>query len=418
MRWTLTDFNREAQALYLANCAKNIDDLDRASRLHKCPGQNWVYADDQGNIGFRAAVGIPVRDGFDAGKLLPGWDGKYEWSGYVPTEDQPYLRNPEKGYIATANNKPVNDYPYTISSYYAPPDRITRITRLIEEQDKLGIDDFKRMHADQYMIMAEQWVPKIMVSVEAHENSELEQKALNILKKWDYFAYADQTAPAIFHVLLQNTIEITFKDKLGDSLYTYWLSNPFIVHNAINSLLNNNQSQWFDDPKTDKIETRDDVLSLAFIGAIEFLSDKLGDNPEDWTWGKLHTLTLFHPVGRQIPILGKIMNVGPFPMDGGSHTLNPGLYRLTEPYRMLAGASQRHIFDLGNMKNSLRIIPAGISGNFMSDHYADQFDLWRKVEYRPFVLDREDVEADAKYVLTILPQEALKNAAQENDDNQ
>jgi penicillin amidase len=90
-------------------------------------------------------------------------------------------------------------------------------------------------------------------------------------------------------------------------------------------------------------------------------------------------------------------------MGGGSHSINPGLYRLTQPFIMLAGASQRHIFDLGNMKNSLRIIPTGISGNFMSDHYSDQVELWRRVEYRPFHLDREDVEKDAAYFLKMIP---------------
>ena len=90
-------------------------------------------------------------------------------------------------------------------------------------------------------------------------------------------------------------------------------------------------------------------------------------------------------------------------MTPGSHSIYAGLYRLTEPFSMLAGASQRHIFDLGDMKNSLRIIPTGISGNFMSDHYDDQAERWRQVEYRPFFLEREDVEKDAAYHLTMVP---------------
>ncbi len=404
MRWTVVDFNREAQALYLANRAKNIDDMEQAAALYKCPGQNWVYADDQGNIGFWAAVGIPIRDGFDAGQLLPGWDGQHEWSGYVPTDQQPHMKNPEQGWIASANNRHTgNDSPHTISTYYAPPDRIIRITRMLNEKEKLGVDDFKRMQADLYMVMAENWVPRIVSALSSQELPVLQKQALQVIKDWNYVADADKVAPAIFHVTLQNTIEAVFQERLGDSLYNNWLSNSFIVHNAINGLLEKGQSEWFDNPATDPVENLDAVLSSAFAGAIEYLGLTLGENIDDWTWGKLHTLTLFHPIGRQIPILGKIMNVGPFPVGGGSHSVNPGLYRLTEPYAMLAGASQRHIFDLGNMKNSLRIIPAGISGNFMSDHYADQVELWRKVEYRPFLLDREDVEKEATYRMKIIP---------------
>ena len=406
MRWTATDFGREAEALYRANRAGNIEDIEKAAALHKCPGQNWIYADDQGNIGFWAAVGIPIRKGFDGGQILPGWDGRHEWSGYVPTEQQPYLRNPSQGWIASANNKHSDDYPHVISSYYAPADRIIRITRMLDEKEKLSVDDFKRMQADRYMVMAESWVPRIVAALSERELSEPKRRAFEIIRDWDYVAAADQPGPAIFHVVLQMTIETIFLERLGDSLYNYWLSNSFVVHNAVNSLIENNQSPWFDNPETPSAETRDSVLASAFNQAVDFLTGAFGDKPDDWRWGKLHTLTLFNPVGRQIPILGRMMNVGPIPFDGGSHSLNPGLYRLTEPYRALAGASQRHIFDLGNMKNSLRIIPAGISGNFMSDHYDDQFDLWRGVEYRPFHLDREDVEKDARYRLKMIPAEA------------
>jgi len=114
-------------------------------------------------------------------------------------------------------------------------------------------------------------------------------------------------------------------------------------------------------------------------------------------------MTFFHPVGRRIPLLRRMMNVGPFPMGGGSNSVNPGLYRLTEPFAVLAGASQRHIFDLSNMENSLRIISTGISGNFVSDHYDDQAPLWLRVDYRPFHLKREAVEREAKYRLKMKP---------------
>jgi penicillin amidase len=404
MRWTLTDFNQEAQALYQVNRAENIDDIERAASLHKCPGQNWVYADDQGNIGYWAAVGIPIRDGFDAGKLLPGWDGNHEWTDYVPTDQQPHMRNPSRGWIASANNKlSGNDLPHIISSYYAPPDRIIRISRLLEEREKLGIDDFKKMQADEYLVMAENWVPRIISALASKTLSEKGRQAFDLLSDWDYNARADQPAPTIFHVTLQETIEGIFKERLGDSLYLYWLSNSFIVHNALNSLLEQERSEWFDNPATESLETLDSVLVAGFNASVDFLTETCGEDINEWKWGQLHSLTLFHPVGRQVPLLGEFMNVGPYPIGGGSHSINASLYRLTEPFSMLAGASQRHIFDLGNMKNSLRIIPTGISGNFMSDHYDDQTERWLRVEYRPFFLEREDVEKDAVYHLTMVP---------------
>jgi penicillin amidase len=90
-------------------------------------------------------------------------------------------------------------------------------------------------------------------------------------------------------------------------------------------------------------------------------------------------------------------------MGGSLATVNPQPYKLSDPWAGFHGASLRYIIDFSNMKNSLRVIPAGISGNFMSPHYDDQVDLWRHGKYRPFVLDRKSVEEDARYTLVMLP---------------
>jgi penicillin amidase len=108
-------------------------------------------------------------------------------------------------------------------------------------------------------------------------------------------------------------------------------------------------------------------------------------------------------------LLGDILNIGPFPIGGGSHSINPSIYRLGGSWRAVAGASQRHIFDLGNMENSLRIIPTGVSGNFMSPHYDDQTEQWLKVGYRPFQLEKSAIENDAAYTLRLTPQAASRN---------
>jgi penicillin amidase len=405
MRWTIYEFNQEAQALYQANHASDIYDLERAAALHKCPGQNWVYADDKGNIGFWAATGIPIRNGFDGSLLLPGWDGEHEWDGYVPTDRQPHVRNPSKGWIASANNKHVDDdYPHVISNNYAPPDRIIRINDMLNEKEKFNLDDFKRMHGDDYLVMAKEWTPHIIASTKSLELTDLELRGKELLAGWDFRGRPESAEPAIFHITLQFILENIFKERLGDTLYDYFISeNTFTVHKALNHLLELRKTEWFDNPATEPVENIDSVLAKSFGQAIEYLSDRFGDNVDNWIWGELHTVTFFHPIGRYIPIFGQLLNAGPFPMGGGSNSINPGIYRFSNPWKVAAGASQRHIFDLGNMKNSLRVIPTGVSGNFMSDHYTDQVDLWRNVEYRPFVLDRVDVEADAVHVMKMIP---------------
>jgi penicillin amidase len=403
MRWTAYEM-LQSNPFYLLNTAKGIDDIEKAVEQFKCPGQNWVYADDEGNIGYWAAVGIPIRQGFDGALPVPGWDGQYEWKGYVPTSEQPHLRNPQRGWIATANNKHVSDdYPHTISHYYAMPDRYVRIAEMITAKEKLGVEDFKKMHADFYMVLAKEWAPLLQKALSGATLSGKETKAHAILKDWDFVATAEGVAPSIFHTTINEIINNTFEKRLGEDLYGQYIKNQYIVFNALRNLMIQRQSPWFDDPDTSIVENLDNIIVKSFKAAVAYLDDKLGSKVDEWQWGKLHTLTIYHPFGKSSSLMGYFMNIGPFPMGGSIATVNPQPYKLADPWGGYHGASLRYIIDFADRKNSCRVIPAGISGNFMSPHYDDQVELWRRVEYRPFVLDRKSIEADVKYRLKMIP---------------
>jgi len=405
MRWTAYDFGREAEAIYLLNHAHSVYDMKEAAALFKCPGQNWVGADRDGNIAWFPAVGIPRREGFDGRSVLPGWDGQHEWSGYLPFDELPQAINPERGWIATANNKPVDDdYPYYLSHCYAPSDRIRRISQMLEGSESITVDDLARMQSDNYLIMAADWMPRIRTALETAELSPTEHKALDKLLDWDYHTEIEKCQPTIFLVMLQFMFKETFEARLGDYLYPAFLShNVFAAHKAIEALVEKGESIWFDNPTTENIETLNDVFLSSFRQAVALLESKLGDDIETWRWGKMHTLTLRHPVGQRIPVIGGWMESGPYEMPAATNCVNAMLYRLGQPFEVIAGPSQRHIFDLADINNSLRIIPTGISGHFMSDHYDDQTKLWSACKYRPFTLDREEIEQTAKYRMTIRP---------------
>jgi penicillin amidase len=403
MRWTAYEM-LETLPFYGLNIARSIDDIEKAVDDFKCPGQNWAYADKKGDIGYWAAVGIPIRDGFSGAVPVPGWDGKHEWKGYVPTAEQPHMRNPSRGWIATANNKHVgDDYPYPISHYYGMPDRYARIQEMITAKEKLDVKDFQRMHADYYMILAEEWTPLIVKSLYDKELSEKEKKALSILQGWDFVARADGIAPTVFHATINEMVKNSFKKRLGNQLYEQYIKNSFVVFNSLRSLMVRGRSPWFDDPDTSKVEGINEIVVNSFKEAVAYLNGQMGDNMDDWKWGKLHTLTFYHPFGKSSSLMGYFMNIGPFPMGGSFATVNPQPYRLSKPWEGYHGASLRYIIDFSDMKNSLRVIPAGISGNFMSPHYDDQVELWRTGKYRPFVLDRKSVEKDARYTLKMIP---------------
>jgi penicillin amidase len=404
MRWTAYEKLEAIKAFHLLNIAKDIGDVERAVEFFKCPGQNWVYADDKGNIGFWAAVGIPIRNGFSGAYPVPGWDGKHEWKGYVPTAEQPHMRNPSRGWIATANNKHVgDDYPYPISHYYAMPDRYVRIQEMITAKEKFTVNDIEKMHADFYMVLAREWVPIMLQSLSNVHLSERDKKALAHLKNWNFVASAEAVAPSVFHATINEMVKNTFNKRLGEQLYHQYIKNDYVAFNSMRNLIVRQRSVWFDDPDSPEVEDRDDIIVKSFKQAVRYLEGQMGDKIDEWNWGRLHTLTFYHPFGKSSPLMGYFMNIGPFPMGGSLVTVNPQPYRLSKPWGGYHGASLRYIIDFSNMKNSRRVIPAGISGNFMSPHYDDQVELWRTGKYRPFVLDRKSVEQDARYTLELIP---------------
>ena len=137
-RWTEFDAFDETTGLFMLAKAKNWEDFNEASKLFGAPGQNWTYADKEGNIGWRPSTKIPIR--LDADKLVPfdGTTTKYDWQGYIPFDEMPFSFNPEKGYISNGNNKIIgNEYPYYISRYWADPSRATQIDRRLNTDIKL-----------------------------------------------------------------------------------------------------------------------------------------------------------------------------------------------------------------------------------------------------------------------------------------
>ena len=133
------------------------------------------------------------------------------------------------------------------------------------------------------------------------------------------------------------------------------------------------------------------------------LVEALGNDPEEWFWSRLRTVTFHLPFGEQSALLGAVLDVGPLPIGGGIETVNPVPWSLTSPWESTYGASVRYIVDLARPERSLRVIPAGTSGNVMSPHYRDQVDLWMNGTYRPFLLSPEEVARDQRYVTRLVP---------------
>jgi penicillin amidase len=173
------------------------------------------------------------------------------------------------------------------------------------------------------------------------------------------------------------------------------------------NLVEQPESPWWDIPSTTPVETRDFVFSMAFAGAVEELKATQGDDPEQWSWGDLHTLTLVNQsLGISgIGVIDALFNRGKFRTSGGSEIVNATGWDPSEeqPYIVRSLPSMRMIVDLDNLTNSQTMHTTGESGHAYHDHYVDMTDLWRNIEYHQMLWEKDMVEASAESVLSLVP---------------
>jgi len=402
-RWSFTEAVQPVQAGSLLLKAKNIQEVQEALRYWETPGQNFVFADTEGNIGYWCCASMPVRPRGDGLLPVPGWTGEYEWAGYVPFQDRPHRINPETGFIATANNKVVSGYPHLISRYWEPADRITRIVQMLTAKGKLSVDDFKEMHRDVTCPQAAELTPRIIQVLEKRFSHPEGDKAREILSGWNFRMDRDSAAACLFEMIYRKLMDNTFKDELGKDLFHKYLETSVFPPRAVRFITKKGDSIWFDDVNTlHEKETMDDIIALSIQQTLSALKETLGRNMADWAWGEIHTLTFEHVLGKKKP-LDRIFNLGPFPVGGNLLTVNKKKYALDKPFHVNHGVSMRLIVDLAHMDNSLHILPTGESGQLKSPNYKDQIPLYLSGRYHPAWPNRHDAEKNSLGILVLRP---------------
>ncbi len=404
MHWIGNEASNEVQGVYILNHAKNYGDFRKAVSLFTAISQNFVYGDVQGNIALQASGNIAIRPG-DRKAVAPGDTDLYDWKGFVPFDSLPYSLNPTDGYVSSANNKTVGeDYPHFISAWFDLPYRIDRIREMLTAKDKLSIADFKKMHTDQTSKEVELMLPQMTKVLSAAKLSPLAQKALALLKGWDANEKADAPQAAIYEMWYVKLVETIFKDELGDKMYKEYIKQDLMAGYVLyNMFTTGKEVSWCDNVNTkNKKETLADDMVMAFEAATESLEKQLGTVPANWKWGKIHTLTLKHPLGK-VAMLNTVfdLNRGPFPVGGSFHTVSPFSFPFSDLFHANHGASHRHIFSTANWDESQTVIPTGESGIPASPYYCDQTKLYLTGKYHSDYVTEALVKQNAKFVMTI-----------------
>ena len=402
MSWTGHWVTTEMDAWVTLNTMENWDDFSAGVELFGVPGQNIVYADVEGNIGWRPAVFVPIRkDGFSM-IPRPGHDSSYDWKGKVPYDEMPYLYNPDKGFISTANNKTIdNSFPYYISGLWADPSRAEQIQRRLNAIENMTVDDMKSIQLDHTSPFAQEVIPYIWSTETGEEVGNL-KRAYEFLKKWNGVESVDSEAALVFHATMRNLVLNIYGDELallGDNYLEAYTGLKYLVHRKLREVLKTGESSWIDNITTpNHVETLNEIVTKSVVDAVEELEYTYGVNVSNWKWGDAHTLTHPHMLS-DVKILNWLfnLNVGPFRSGGSDKTPNAGGYSFNEPYLQTAGASMRRIVDFSNMNETQFILPTGQSGIPSSPHYRDQAEMYHSGEYRNTWFDENFIRTNSQF---------------------
>jgi penicillin amidase len=379
LRWTALEPGGLGNTYNWLSTANNWREFRDIMRRVWGPGQNAVYADVDGNIGYVMAARVPIRKKGHGEVPVPGDTDDYEWTGYVPFEQLPQALNPDSGLIVTANARVLgpNYKPY-LTDRWEEPYRTARIYDLLHDKTDLRPIDMLKVETDTYSYPHAFLADQISAAAKTVQPTDARaRKLVDALKDWNGIADADSPLVSFLVTARRAALDLLLEPYLGKdtSLYS-WRSTAFLQR-----ILTDRPPKWL--PPTYK--NYDELLAAAADRAVSMLAEQTkGQRVEDWQWKELNSLDMLHPIGRE-GFLKWLLSISNKPQSGTSYSVRAATKR--------HGPSMRFIANPANWDDSILLIPAGESGQVGSGHYTDQFSYW--YEGKPIIAPFSDA-AEAK----------------------
>ncbi|MGE8686074.1 MAG: penicillin acylase family protein [Achromobacter sp.] len=388
-------------AAYLAslrlNQAQNWNEFVAGMEKHYTPSENMVYADVDGNIGWFGGSIAPIRPRADWSGMLPvPGNGDFEWRGVLPGNALPRVYNPAEGYVATANeyNLPA-DFRYKEMSArtWAEPYRVQRIREVIADGKGLTVQNSQALQFDNLSIPA-----RTLAGYAKSLNSADPAlgQALSLLKGWDYRVGTESTAATVYEFWLPEVVR-----RVSD-LYV-----PAAGRSVFGDLSTRKTLEKLAAPDAafgPRPEQGRDALLLEALGeGMQKLRAKLGSDPAQWQWGKLHHIQFEHSLASLLPAeTAKAYGTPRYPVGGDNDTVHRATFRKTD-FRQISGASYRQVIDVADWDNSRVQNVPGQSADPRSPYYQNLLKGWATGEYFPMAFSRAKVDSEKADTLTLRP---------------
>lgn len=408
LRWTLYDGLRIP--FFDVNAAQNWEQFTKAFSQLDAPGQNVVYADVEGNIGYHATGKVPIRAQGDGSLPVSGADDAHEWTSYIPFDKLPSIYNPPSGIIATANGRITPDkYPNSISMEWEAPWRTARIYHVLESGRQFSAADMLTLQNDVQseatLFAAERFVYAVD---HAAKPSARARQAADLMRSWDGRMLASSAAPTIAENATLQLRKLLLEPKLGaappepkndadSELYHYresatlsWKTYSWEMRSVwLENVLLHRPQRWL----PEKCANYDELLSAAVEAAVN--DPQAPKDLSTWRWGEFNAVSIQHPILGKIPILSHWTGPGVREQSGSGYTVKA----VTRTH----GPSERFTANLADLDQSTLNLVTGEAGNFLSPYYMDQWKAWYEGTTFPFPFSAKAVEGAKAHRLVLEP---------------
>lgn len=369
--------NTTAIAVYQIMKARTWKQFRDAGKFWVAPVQNVIYADIDGHIGYQAPGRVPIRDA--AG----------DWVGEIPFEDTPHVRNPDKGYVATANNKIAPDaYPYELSRHWGAAFRAMRIEERLTATRIHDVASFRNMQMDVTSSYAREMVPWLL---EARPVTDQGLLAQAVLAHWNYSFGSDEAGPVVFQAVLEGLERLVADDELGPEIAPYYAGPRRMF---LRGVVTGEYAVWCDDVTTaEREETCPQLIADALDVAGQTIAEVYGPDPTTWNWGDAAPVVFAHPIFGEAPILKRWFS-RQTRTKGDFTTINRAGVASVGPaqWRTRHVSTFRGIYDLADLDGSQFMHTPGQSGHPLSPHAYDLIAPWSAGDYIEIRTDW-DIEA-------------------------
>ncbi len=365
VKWTGHEASTGVETFYRLNRAKNFDDYLMAISLWKCPGQNFVFASKAGDIAIKQQGNFVARWDRQGDFIMPGDDSTYRWQGMIPNFENPMIKNPERGFVSSANQKSVDStYAYYLGTAASfPLYRGISVNKRLAVMNQITAVDMQKLQTDNYNVFAEVARPALMRFINTNTLSPNAQRMVREMTNWNLYNNENEKGITVFKIIWDSVENAVWGDELSASPIPLTKPEAFVLLDQMNK--DSNFSVADDIRTKGKIETLKEQINLG----VEQATVKLIELEKEGklAWGAFKSTKVLHLT--KIPALSRLN----LPIGGGVNIINA----TTDVH----GPSWRMVVHLTDEIEAYGLYPGGQSGNPGSIYYDTFVDYWAAGKY-------------------------------------